>query len=198
MTLETEWSQPLYESFRAALVLTGSVEIAERAVTNAIATLAPEWSAKALLVETARSAFEHDTFSGELSPILPLELQALFLLFPTTRYCFVLLALMGLGIEICSEILRLSKDEVKQAFHEALLDLPRAAGTFLTLRRGINPSLFEKEWRQFDFSLEHRFDDVGRWTRTTRRPQCLQTRQEFRRWPNVCTMVSQENNRGHE
>ena len=71
VTLSRFWTIEQYEalhgSFRAALALTGSVEGAERAVTNAITTLGPDCSAEALLVETARSAFDDDTCSGELS-----------------------------------------------------------------------------------------------------------------------------------
>jgi hypothetical protein len=80
MTVEMQIEEALHESLRAALVLTGSVEGAERAVTNAIATLGQDCSAEALLVETARSAFEHDSFSGELSSILPVELRVVSLL----------------------------------------------------------------------------------------------------------------------
>jgi DNA-directed RNA polymerase specialized sigma24 family protein len=126
MTVEMEIEEALQESFRAALVLTGGVEAAERAVTNAIATLGPDCSAEALLAETARSAFEHDTFSGELSSILPVELQALFLLSPIHRYCFVLRVLIGLDLRICSNILRSSLDEVQETLCRSLLDLPQA------------------------------------------------------------------------
>jgi hypothetical protein len=126
MTLEMEIGEALSESFRAALVLTGSIEGAERSVTNAISALGSELSVHALFVETARSAFQHPPVSGELSSILPVELQALSLFSPTCRDCFVLRVLMGFDLQTCSEILTLSRHEVEEALYQSLLDLPRA------------------------------------------------------------------------
>jgi hypothetical protein len=79
MTIETEIRQVLQESFLGALVLTGTIEGAERAVTNAIAALDPDCSPEALLVEATRSALKHNTSSGESSSILPVEEKALHL-----------------------------------------------------------------------------------------------------------------------
>jgi hypothetical protein len=126
MTLEVEIGKTLNESFRAALVLTGSIEGAERAVTNAIAALGSGLSAHALLVETARSAFQQRPCSGASSSILPVELQAVANLFPTHRYCFALRVLVGFDLKTCSEILTLPRYEVEQALCQSLLDLPRA------------------------------------------------------------------------
>ncbi len=124
MTIEID--EALHQSFRAALVLAGSIEDAERAVTNAIDMLESDLSADALLAATARSAFQSSTFSEELSSFLPLELQALFLLLPTPRHCFVLRILLRIDLETCSEILRLSEDEIQEALYQSLLRLPRA------------------------------------------------------------------------
>jgi hypothetical protein len=129
MTLDVEIGKALHESFRAALVLTGSIEAAESVVTDAITIVGSDVSIDALLVETARSAFRRHSSPAEessLPSILPLELRALFLLSPTCRYCFVLFFLIGLNIETCSEILRLSSDEVEEALCESLHTLPRA------------------------------------------------------------------------
>ena len=126
MTVEMQIEEALHESLRAALVLTGSVEGAECAVTNAIATLGQDCSAEALLVETARSAFEHNSFSGELSSILPVELQTVSLLPSTSRYCFVLRVLMHFDLETCSDILRLSRDKIEEALYQSLLQLPQS------------------------------------------------------------------------
>jgi hypothetical protein len=129
MTLEVEIGKELHESFRAALVLTVSIEAAESVVTDAIATVGSDASIDELLVGTVRSAFRCHRSPSEgssLPSILPLELRALFLLSPTCRYCFVLLFLIGLNIETCSEILRLSSDEFEEALCESLHTLPRA------------------------------------------------------------------------
>jgi hypothetical protein len=96
MTLDVEMHKSLQESCRAALAFTGSIEGAERAVTNAIAAAASDLSADALLVETARSALQHGTFSDGLTSWLPLELQVLFRQSPTRRYCFILRVLLAL------------------------------------------------------------------------------------------------------
>ena len=58
MTLETEIGEALHDSFRAALVLTGSIEAAEHAVTGAIAAIGLDLSPDTLLLETARSALQ--------------------------------------------------------------------------------------------------------------------------------------------
>ena len=126
MTVETEINEGLQQSYRAALVLTGSVERAEHALTNAIAALGSDCSAEALLVETVRLAVEHNAFSPQAPPIFPVELQALFLLSPTRRYCFVLRVLMRFDLETCSSMLKLSRKDVGEALCQSLLELPRA------------------------------------------------------------------------
>ena len=80
-TFEAESTEGLHDSFRAALVLTGSIEAAEQAVQDAIASLGSDLSRDTLLTETARSALPH-TFCYVPSPVLPTELQALALLRP--------------------------------------------------------------------------------------------------------------------
>ena len=112
MTLEMEIDEAINESIRAALVLTGSMEGSERAITKAITALGPDPSQHALLRETARSAFQQSTVSDRSSSILPVELQALSFLLPTCRFCFVLRFLIGFDLETCSEILALSRREV--------------------------------------------------------------------------------------
>jgi len=126
MKLEMEMGEAVNESLRAALVLTGSMEESERAITKAITALGPDLSQHTLLRETARSAFQQSTLSDRSSSILPVELQALSFLRPTCRYCFVLRFLIGFDLETCSEILALSRREVEEALYCALLDLPRA------------------------------------------------------------------------
>jgi hypothetical protein len=93
-TFEMETGEALHDCFRAALVLTGSVESAEHAVRDAIATIESDCSRDALLVETVRSTLPYQTSADELSLVLPPEVLALFLLPPTSRYSFVLRVLM--------------------------------------------------------------------------------------------------------
>ena len=126
MNFELQIEEGLYESFRAALVLTGSTEAAERAITIAIDSLGSEFSAPELLVRTAQSALMNGTSSGTPCSVLPLELQALSLFHPTRRHAFILRVLLGLDLETCSEILRLFSQEVEEAVHELLPELPWA------------------------------------------------------------------------
>lgn len=145
MTVGPETCEALDESFRAALILTGSVEVAERSVTDALVALGSNLSEQDLLVETARLAFQRSAFADESSSILPLELQALARLLPAPRYSFVLRVLVGLDLETCGQILRLSRDEVEEALLKSLLDLPqvlessRCAPIVSSIRPG-NPS----------------------------------------------------------
>jgi hypothetical protein len=131
----TDTDRIFKDSFRAAVVLTGSMVRAERAVTNAIDALEPGCSGDALLVETVRSAVQLGTLPGEWlgesSVSRPPELQAMSLLAPTSRYCFVICVLLGLDRNTCAEILRLSTSEVEEALCQSFLDLPVALGTVL-------------------------------------------------------------------
>jgi hypothetical protein len=61
---------------------------------------------------------------SSLSP----ELQRLFLLSFVGRDCFVLRMLMGLTLEMSSEILNVDRDEVDEALCRTLIDLPGLAG----------------------------------------------------------------------
>lgn len=126
MNFELQIEEGLYKSFRAALVLTGSIEAAERAITIAINSLGTEFSAHELLVRTAQSALLGSTFSAKPCSVLPLDLQALSLFSPMRRYAFILRVLLGLDLETCSEILRLFSKEVEEAVHELLPELPWA------------------------------------------------------------------------
>ena len=60
---------------------------------------------------------------------LPPELQRLFLLSSAGRKCFVLRMLMGLTLEMSSEILNLKRDEFDETLCRALRELPRLSGT---------------------------------------------------------------------
>jgi hypothetical protein len=136
MTVEMKTGEALHEAFRAALVLTGSIEASECAVTDAIAVLGSDFAGDTLLVETARSAIQRRANSSEQPEtisMLPVELRGLFLLSSTSRDCFVLRALIGLTSEVSAGILNLSKDEIDEAMCEALLDLPQSINSIRSL-----------------------------------------------------------------
>ena len=129
MTLELEIGKTIEEAFSGALLLTGSIEASERAVTDAIAALGPYPLPAELLEETARSAIQRrPEFSKQPDALsmLPLELQAVAALPPTGRDCFVMRILMGLSTDVCSGILKLPGRTVEEALHSALLELPVA------------------------------------------------------------------------
>ena len=119
------------DAFLAALMLTGSIEAAEGAVSEAIATSGSGVPEDELLVATANCALQHrdQCLPQEISSSLPPELQRLFLLPSAGRKCFVLRILMGLTLEMSSEILNLKRDEFDEALCRALHDLPRLSGT---------------------------------------------------------------------
>jgi hypothetical protein len=129
MTPKVELGQSINESFRAVLVLTGSVEVAERAVTYAIDDVGPDDLRNALILGSVRWAYRHTSGFGKLYPTLPRELQVLSFLEPIPRYCFVLRFLVG-DARTCSQILKLSSREVDEALYQALLNMPTALESF--------------------------------------------------------------------
>ena len=120
------------DAFLAALMLTGTFERAEQAVSDAIATSGCGGDVTELLVATAKCAMtqlqDECLRQAEIPASLPSELQRLFLLPWVSRTCFVLRMLLGFTAEISSEILNLGRDEVDEALCIALSDLPRLAG----------------------------------------------------------------------
>jgi hypothetical protein len=117
------------DAFLAALMLTGAIEAAEHAVSDAIATLGGGVAVEALLVATAKCSVQ--LRDGCLPRVgipstLPPELRRLFLLPSVDRKCFVLRMLMGLSPDVTSGILNLNRDEVDEALCRAVRDLPRS------------------------------------------------------------------------
>src|ERR1700754_4952560 len=99
MTGRNEVSKALDGAFRAAFMLTGSMQAAEHAVLNGIAAI-EGYSAgdDAFLFETVKAAIQRrpDSLHQSQPPAhLPLELRRLFLLTPISRDCFVLRILLG-------------------------------------------------------------------------------------------------------
>jgi hypothetical protein len=129
MTALSEASKALYEGFRAALLLTGSTEVAEKAVLDGIAALEFDYLVDdVLLVETVKSAIQRRAdFPSQSEPALsklPREIQRLFLLAPTSRDCFVLRVLLRIPVGTCSRILRLGIEEIGNVLCAALQELP--------------------------------------------------------------------------
>ena len=121
----------LRDALLAALVLTGTIEAAEQALSEAIATLGCSVAVNELLVATAKCAIQIGGGClpmAEIPSSLAPELRRLFLLSAVGRKCFVMRILMGLTLETTSGILNLHKDEVDDALCRALSDLPRLAG----------------------------------------------------------------------
>ena len=125
MTFDTEIDAAFHESYRAALVITGSVEAAARALDDAVTALETDVSPPALLMETIRCTLQQSANSKELTAVLPRELQALSRLPPIGRCCFVLRFAIGLDLQTCSEILGLHPSEIEEALCQAVVELSR-------------------------------------------------------------------------
>jgi len=123
----------LDKAFPVALLLTGGVAGAEKAIESAIEQAGPDFSAESLLVETARSAVLQRNWRDELPSTVPPELRALSLLSPVVRNCFVLRILIGFDCGACSGILGVPVDDVENALRRSLLELPFAVQS---VRRG--------------------------------------------------------------
>jgi hypothetical protein len=118
------------KAFHLALLLTGNVEAAERAVSDSITESVCNVTGDQLLIATAKHAIQlRDHFLPEAEALssLPLELQRLFLLSTVCRDCFVLRMLMGFTEETSSGILNLRGGEIDEALCLALNDLSRFA-----------------------------------------------------------------------
>ena len=110
-------------AFHAALLLTGSRRGAEHAVESALERLPPDFTAERLVEGAVRDALQLPKCADEMLPGLPDGLRVLFLLSPKGRSCLVLRTLLGIDRDACSEILKLSRDEVDETLHQAMLDL---------------------------------------------------------------------------
>jgi hypothetical protein len=116
------------DAFFAALMLTGTIEAAEQAVSGAIATSRCGVAVEELLVDTAKCAvlLRDGCSPGVGIPsTLPPKLRRLFSLSSVDRQCFVLRMLMGLTPDVTSGILNLNRDKVDEALCRAVRHLPR-------------------------------------------------------------------------
>ncbi len=116
------------DALLAALILTGSIEVAELAVSDAIAEVDFSFPGNQLLFETAKCALHLCNDALRQPPsILPPELQSLFLLTAMRRHSFVMRVLMGFSMESCSAILNVHEDQVAEALYYALTEIPQLA-----------------------------------------------------------------------
>ena len=126
---KNEVSNALDGAFRAAFMLTGSTQAAERAVLDGIATTEFDRVADdVFLLETVKAAIQRRPafpHQSQWPPShLPLELRRLFLLAPISRDCFVLQILLGITVGTCSRILHRGIEEIEDVLCAALQELP--------------------------------------------------------------------------
>jgi hypothetical protein len=129
MTAERDVHKALGQAFRAAFLLTGSIEVAENAVLDGIAAV--EFSHvtdRAFIFESVKAAIRRRaSFSGQPAQAFahfPIELRRLFLLAPISRDCFVLRILLGIPSATCARVLRLTANKIEAMLCAALQDLP--------------------------------------------------------------------------
>jgi hypothetical protein len=111
MTAQGKASKALDEAFRAAFLLTGSTEVAEKAVLDGIASLeCGHLADDALLVETVKSAIRRrDALSGQSAQAdLPVEI----LVAPISRDRCVSRGPLGRPPAACYAVLHLTIQEI--------------------------------------------------------------------------------------
>jgi hypothetical protein len=121
-------SETLDHAFHAALLLTGSADLAENAVLQGIVGLESSDDVEtALITKTVESAIrQRANSSNQLEhalALLPRELQRLILLAPVSRDCFLLRILFGIPAAKCAAILNLGIGEFKESLCAALRQL---------------------------------------------------------------------------
>jgi hypothetical protein len=120
------------KAFLTAHLLTGSIEQAESAVTDALASWDKDKDSLADLFQAVLDAAVRRQDSGPPSSkgpdaagsLLPSELQTVLALSLELRRCFVLRMLAGLSVAMCARLLQLHPRRVKQYTCAALKCLP--------------------------------------------------------------------------
>ena len=121
-------------AFFAALLLTGSTELAEAAVLRAIEAWDAGAESEDALFERALEAAALTQPADEAPSAesngagwrLPAELQAVLELAPDQRRSFVLRILLGLPKQICARILQLNPHQMNMQISAALPFLPQS------------------------------------------------------------------------
>ncbi len=122
-------SKTLEQAFRAACLLTGRTDLAEKAVLDGIAGLEPNDAIeKALVAKTIVCVIrQRADFSNQMESalsLLPHELQRLNLLAPVARDCFILRVLLGISSAKCAAILNLTREEFEERLCAAFQPIP--------------------------------------------------------------------------
>ena len=122
-------SGTLAGAYRAALLLTGSAELAEIAVLNGIASLQTGDDVEETLVaKTVEFVIKHPDYEYRLQRALALlphdELRRLVHLAPKPRDSFLLRVLFGIPSASCAVILNLTIEEFEGSLSAALRRLP--------------------------------------------------------------------------
>ena len=118
-------SRALDMAFGTALLLTGEMRTAEAAVIDGIGCC-EDLSPRGLLIETVRFAVRRGTITANAPyevVCFPPELQALFMLQPLPRHCFVLQILVGLSPVVCAQLLDISTPDFECALYAAFIEL---------------------------------------------------------------------------
>jgi len=129
MTAKDDLRNALDGAFRAAFLLTGSLEVAETAVLDGIVALDVSYVPDEVLIsESVKSAIRRRS-SLSCQPArafahLPVELRRLSLLAPVSRDCFVLRVLLGVPSSTCAALLRLTVHKIDNLLCAALQELP--------------------------------------------------------------------------
>jgi len=126
------------KAFLTAHLLTASVEQAERAVTDALASWDRNKESLEDLFQAVLDAAVRRQDSGapgSTEPdsggsLLPTELQTVLALSLELRRCFVLRMLAGLSVAMCARLLQLNPRRVKQYTCAALKRLPSCGERF--------------------------------------------------------------------
>ena len=126
MSSDANTDDALREAFLAALVLTGSMDAAERAVSSAIATLDPDPTRETLLIESVKLAIHNSDSTKHVTSCagLPPEIRRLFFLSPVSHRSFVLRILLGLQAVVCSAVMKMSEAEIAVELSIAMIELP--------------------------------------------------------------------------
>jgi hypothetical protein len=99
------------------------VRTAEAAVIDGIGCC-EDLSPRGLLIEAVRCVVRRGTITANAPyevGCFPPELQALFMLLPLSRHCFVLQILVGLSPVVCAQLLDISTPDFEGALHAAAL-----------------------------------------------------------------------------
>jgi hypothetical protein len=122
-TIESVLHEALGKSFIAALLITGSVDLAEAAVMESISLLdVEERCAQALLRGAIKASIRTGNDTGEQRrdelesalAILPFELQSVLHLTPELRRCFVCRLLVDLPLDVCASMLHLEALQIDE------------------------------------------------------------------------------------